>query len=548
MQKVKNVLLLAMSILPKELKENYYQYQNEDGEEVVFSAISQLEPITRMLNSKLGKKGEKLDKIIILETELTLAELEGKPPAVDYYKQRIALSAQETKNIHVPVDENQYVDIPIDENVLAEGIREAIDIILQENEKCIKSNDKMKLWIDTQGGLRDVVMVFTAIISLLREQGIEAEGIYSIRFESGKTKENPCPIIDQTKKYDIFKFVSAMQEFMDFGKATGFKKYYGEETSFVKAIEKIADAIQICQPQMFENALRGFAAYLKSNQDKIGDPYLQIFIEFIKKDYGVLLEKPDDTIEQIKWCVRKEFYQQAMTIYTEKIPRYYYEKGILPLELDTEKKSGYVTNLYADAFYTKFFAQTKKKLDKKFKTILEDLLCKHEDLNKNAQKYLRVEAEKTENGVVSEALSRLMEDLKCKYDKDGNLLQGQPKEEAKEVQKYIKTICNDNKKCNELLYDCSLEGKFIEKVFAIKAAKEIEPKSAKLMEYYLAIKLLRNRMNHASDTDSGEEKKAAIAFLKKDGIDIGVEIVQDETRLDYQKIKNTIIDGLSCFD
>ena len=90
MQKVKNVLLLAMSILPKELKENYYQYQNEDGEEVVFSAISQLEPITRMLNSKLGKKGEKLDKIIILETELTLAELEGKPPAVDYYKQRIA--------------------------------------------------------------------------------------------------------------------------------------------------------------------------------------------------------------------------------------------------------------------------------------------------------------------------------------------------------------------------------------------------------------------------------------------------------------------------
>lgn len=542
MKKVKNVLLLAMSILPKnaEQKENYYQYQNEDGEDVVFPAISQLEPITRMLNSRLGKKGEKLDKIIILETEKTVIASDDKPSAVDFYKQRIALSAQE--------EEKQYVDIPIDENVPAEGIREATDIILQENEKCVKGNDKMKLWIDTQGGFRDVVMVFTAIISLLREQGIEAEGIYSIHFWPGSTKENPCPIIDQTKKYDIFKFVSAMQEFMDFGKATGFKKYYGEETSFVKAIEKIADAIQICQPQMFENALRGFAAYLKSNQDKIGDPYLQIFIEFIKKDYGILLEKPDDTIEQIKWCVRKEFYQQAMTIYTEKIPKYYYEQGILPLELDIEKKSGYGKNLYADAFYTKFFDTMRTKTDKLFEDILSALLCGQKDLNKNAQKYLRAEAEKTENGIVSGALLRLMENLKCKYDKDGNLLKKQSGQEALTVQGYIKDICNDKNKCNELLYEYSLKGAVIKKVFAIKAAKETEPKSAKLMEYYLAIKLLRNRMNHASDADSGEDEKAAIAYFKEDGIDIGVEIVQDEPRLDYQKIKKTIIDGLSCFD
>lgn len=46
---MKNILLLAMSTLPKETeKDNYYQYQK--GE--VFVARSQLEPITYMIDSE----------------------------------------------------------------------------------------------------------------------------------------------------------------------------------------------------------------------------------------------------------------------------------------------------------------------------------------------------------------------------------------------------------------------------------------------------------------------------------------------------------------
>lgn len=247
---MKNVLLLAMSTLPKDIKkENRYQYQNENGEVEVLTAISQLEPVTHMLNNELGKKGEKLDKIIILETEETRNGADGKPAAVAFYKQRVAMFAEEIK----------YDDILIDENQPAEGIRKATDRILLEYEDSINNKDEMKLWIDTQGGFRDIVVVFTAIISLLREQGIEAEKIYATRYnhKSGETGQKPHPIIDQTAKYDIFKFVSAMQEFMDFGKATGLKKYYGEKNGFVQAIDKIADAIQMCQPQMFEEGTSG---------------------------------------------------------------------------------------------------------------------------------------------------------------------------------------------------------------------------------------------------------------------------------------------------
>ncbi len=49
---MKNILLLAMSTLPKETeKDNYYQYQK--GE--VFVARSQLEPITYMIDSERKK-------------------------------------------------------------------------------------------------------------------------------------------------------------------------------------------------------------------------------------------------------------------------------------------------------------------------------------------------------------------------------------------------------------------------------------------------------------------------------------------------------------
>lgn len=432
----------------------------------------------------------------------------------------------------------------------------ATNIILQENEGCEKDNDKMKLWIDTQGGFRDVVMVLTAIISLLREQGIEAEGIYASRFRSGSTRETPCPIVNQTEKYKIFKFVSAMQEFMDFGNATGLKAYYGEEDSFVQAIGKIADSIQMCQPQMFEEALRGFAAYLRFEQykkDRRKDQYIQIFVDFIKKDYGVLLDKPDDTIEQIKWCVHKEFYQQAMTIYTEKIPRYYAEKGILDLKVDSRQKSRYGKNPYVDAFCTDLYDDML--IDEKDRQLNELLtkMIEYEKVNEpdSAVRYLQSQQAQGElNPAVQMAVNTLIGRLQNSFDSSGKR-KGKNKG-TKTIQQYIMNYCDGQGKGNraELLGEknkySNMKG-YEKKVRAIEEAKNKNPELVKLMEYYLAIKLLRNRMNHASGEKGEEGEREAVAFLKAEGIDIGMEIVQDELRIDYPKIKKLITDGLDCF-
>ena len=537
---MKNVLLLAMSTLPNNIqKDNYYQYQN--GE--VFTARSQLEPITHMLSEERKKKGEKLDKIVILETDETMKADVGKVSAVDFYKERVNIFTKEI----------EYIDIPIDENKPAEGIRKATTIILKDYKEQKENQDKMNLWIDTQGGFRDVVMVFNAIISLLREQGIEPRGIYSIRYDKDNTKDNPCPIIDQTKKYDIFKFVSAMQEFMDFGKATGFKKYYGEESDFVQAIESIADAIQMCQPQEFEEALQKFADYLKSESYKNDDPYLQIFIEFMKNDYSILLREPENTVEQIRWCVRKEFYQQAVTIYIEKMPKYYHDHGIVVLKVDDNEKINHGKNPHANAFYTELFEEML--IDEKDEQ-LKDILYKMKtyvsvnDLD-SVIKYLKdVQKKQNLDWVVQAAINKLIDRLQEKFDACGIKKKNKSKG-AKTIQEYIDIICSVGGRGNrsELLYGrkrAQSEDGYERKIRAIIEAKSKKTELVKMMEYYLAMKLLRNRMNHASEEDIKEDEQKAVVFLKSERIDIGIEIEQGRVQFDYQKIKKLIIDGLEC--
>ncbi len=534
---MRNILLLAMSTLPNDIeKDNYYQYQ--EGE--IFAARSQLEPVTYMIDSERKKKGEKLDKIIILETTETQKLSNHKISAVGFYKERVGRF----------LDEVEYVDIWIDEINPAEGIRKATSAVWQEFENQKNQQDQMNLWIDTQGGFRDVVMVFNAILSLLREQGIEPKGIYSIRYTRENTKEKPCPIINQTKNYDIFKFVAAMQEFMDFGKATGFKKYYGEENEFVQIIGGIADAIQMCQPQKFEEALMKFAVYLKSEKYNDVDPYLQIFVQFIKDDYGDLLEHPDNTVEQIKWCVRKEFYQQAMTIYIEKMPKYYAEQGIVTLNINSEQKVQRGKNVYADAFYEGVFDELlRDENDELLNKLLTDLV-ESEKINEGqwAQKYLKAEIAKLQNEKVRNAVEKIIKNLEQCFDSNAKPTAIQLQNKCpKKVRGYINNMRDKQGRSQryQLLYGTSMpKGTYEKKICAINAAKVKAPQLVKKLEYYMAMKLLRNRMNHASEEEIEEDEQKAVTFLKAERIDIGMQMKDDGLQIDFEKIGKLILDGL----
>ena len=61
----------------------------------------------------------------------------------------------------------------------------------------------------------------------------------------------------------------------------------------------------------------------------------------------------------------------------------------------------------------------------------------------------------------------------------------------------------------------------------------------------MAMKLLRNRMNHASEEDIEEDEQKAVTFLKSEQIDIGMQMKHGGVQIDFEKIGKLILEGIS---
>lgn len=589
-----NVVLLAMSTLnDRGVEEHKYGYKYVEGseeKEKIILGRSQLEPITHMLDIKLAMEGESLDKAIILTTKETKNDqnvtiryrrnrkkkkesrtlstwmrrvcgdrkqtpeeviVKKTISAVNYYKERVR---RFNKNVI-------FEEVDIDEKEPAQGIADAISKIIEENNK----HEEMRLWIDTQGGFRDISMVINAIISLLKEQGIKPAGIYAIRFNPGAQdmskkggKITSNQIIDQTEKYRIFDFVSAMQEFMDYGKAGGLQKYLGGENEFAKIAAGIADAIQMCQPKGFEKGLKKLAEYLDSGQYQGNDTYMDIFADYIRKDYGILLDEPENPIEQIKWCVKKEFYQQAITIYIEQMPKYYYDKGWLGSGIALGNKRVFGEDPYVKYFYTDLFnglveKDEKDEKDEELAKILKDAVSRGKVYDRRgAVVYLNEKRKNATSDKVDKAIRRIVGQIGERFDENGKIKKERDETNgAKCIKTYLNSMSVESGKKDRyrMLYGKDMdttESTLAKKVAAIKMAEEKTPHLVKIMKYYLAVKLLRNRMNHASEDEAQEDEQNALIFLRNEGIDNGVSIENGEVTIDYQKIGSLLLEGVQA--
>ena len=601
-----NVLLLAMSTLPPNLKDNYYIceediYGEKLAEPIRYTGRSQLEPITHMLYDQLKERDEELNHVIILETEstqksITIQTMNNEDSdngreisAVDYYIDRVnKLCGKDIGFQHVKIDENipdEGIELAI--NKIMEFANESEDTEQTETAAPAPETEKFHLWIDTQGGFRDIVLVCNAIISLLKEQGIEPEGIFSIQFDPKKNNiESGCPIINQTKKYNVFKFVSAMQEFIDYGKATGLKKYYednpdqsSEQTKeLVKVIRNIADAIQMCQPGDFEAGIAELKSFLeKLDKDKL-NTYLRIFVDFIKKDYGKLMENPDDTIKQIDWCLKKEFYQQALTIYIENLPKYYIENKRVPEITRENAKVQPGHDIYGTMFYEYMYDsfiqndENEESSDdnelKELRKILKNISTDISGMNESKEKSNKIKSElgnrANDNNIKSPIKEALGGIKNCLKDiEKGKNVSGTDsvilnKLTAKYTAGRLNQITNSNDILNYFLTGTTdikkndTETKtYRKKVKAIDNAKKYEATCSlykdlpAIMEYYLAAKMYRNRMNHASETGISDDEKEAIEYLKNDGIIITIKDEDNNLKFDFSKLKDVLSNGIS---
>ena len=356
-----NVLLISMSTLPRLPKYNTYKIK-EGGRTLCFKGLSQLEPHTKYVLYKLALSQERLDRIVILESVKARTEKRNDwlgETATSFYKKRINdyLTGRHADafDIQDPLSEEPETTLPAgfySEKNAPEMIPIELEnpvffwnAIVKIRGNAERDNKKIHLYMDMQGGDRNTVAQMNAIVELLKSQGVIIKGRYANDYEP--SKKTPCHTIrDAREEYRTYDLMSAMDAFTRYGWGDGLKDYFNgkaaagsKEEKLIKAINKASVAISTCNADTFDNAIKDIGnlrrdfetgeASTQEDGDSVNITQMDVVFKDIKEDYAPLFDAKYRYVEQIRWCFRKKFVQQALTIFEAKMPYEFVHSGLL---------------------------------------------------------------------------------------------------------------------------------------------------------------------------------------------------------------------------
>lgn len=352
---MKKIILLAMSTLRTSEDKQFFvvnesNFVYEETKEIN-NCRGQLEPIVKLLidESQLDKDNV---EIIILYTNETKNQKkfvkfkgekdgEAEYSSLDYFKYRIDNYIKEDKGYDLSC--RTYKEINIDENFVLDGIKDAIAHIRTLYNG--SNEDKIEFWIDTHGGFRDISLVINAIISVLRIENEEylPKKILGVKYDGSVSK-----IVDQKYAFDILKFVSGMEAFSKYGNADILVEYFDNEKSLkknnkceetAKSMKEVSKGMKECNPNAYVDGLNRLRRNIVEFNDE-DSSLMGIFKDYIVADYDDLIKVNQDVLALavIKRCVKKQMYQQALTLIESLMPEFYMKNKILYIKDMTDEE------------------------------------------------------------------------------------------------------------------------------------------------------------------------------------------------------------------
>ena len=342
-----STILMAVSTFngrnhPRMESGDQFQGIGNDGKDIIIDDCkSQGESIVRYFLKRMPPEDEV--NIIMLCSRKTLEQDEKNGidsngnihSAVSYLKKRIDESPEKGNHkINYQVIKLYKNQLPIEHRLQEEDIIDpSVPLIsASKEEECYFPDDELgaiamaaefirsqknqerrsfRLYIDTHGGLRDVVIALGAVISLLSVgEAIRPKLIMGINMASGR-------IEDQSAAFNIFSFFSGINDFLHFGNADVLSEYFDSKNEF-SYLTGADPAVQ--------NTARQITS--EDGNSILKGTSLGIFEQKIKDEYGDLLKDPN-ILDLIIWCVNRGLIQQALTFIESMLPYYYQDKEIL---------------------------------------------------------------------------------------------------------------------------------------------------------------------------------------------------------------------------
>lgn len=334
-----NILVCYMSILKKEATEHPYGYGKippEDGPKSLQTNE------TGMLY--LQDNGILLDKIFSFVTK------EAAETALPYLTEKFGTDKFET------------IDAAFDDDAYA--CMQRMAEMMKKLQKYKKENPDVKIHIDFTGGPRNASMLLLALFQLLKHEGFNLGRIIYTKYLSKGENPYECFIVENAKELlQMFTLISGAEEFSRFGSATQINEYFKDSQptcssniqAILEAMDDFSEKLKICSSQkIMMDSIRKLSNALdkcdsitfdENTENKYREEFFTTMLPGIKEKYAIILDergtnkKGKNIFSLIYWCADKGFLQQALTYYTEWIPKYLCDSNWLIPNNDFEKKS-----------------------------------------------------------------------------------------------------------------------------------------------------------------------------------------------------------------
>lgn len=226
--------------------------------------------------------------------------------------------------------------------------------ILAEAEKIQREQGAdcpITIHADMTGGMRNASMMMLGVMRLLNFSGLQMGKILYSNWERNRDVNY---VEDSQDVYRFFDLVAGATEFAKYGSVEKLADYYNidvfeqkpytdecnlsrELYELVNAMGYFAQSIKLCRYGELEDAcallaekIQAFTNLAPQNYD-VNDKLFATLLPTIEESYKTVLSAHDD-LDIITWCVKQGHLQQAMTLYTERVPEFIDKQGFYTLD------------------------------------------------------------------------------------------------------------------------------------------------------------------------------------------------------------------------
>ena len=527
MEEKNAVILLFLS----DTKENQKTFIYKDEQGNTYEGNHTNDAPLRYLINHINQSNTKLSQILCI-TSLKVKQEQFAEPALIHY-QRIVFE-ESGENVHleeIPYDyqivDGQFVDVERLEERSFQIYNAIKDIDLS----------KSHIYVDYTGGLRDISYLMTSLIRYFEITGVKCQKVIYSNFQSKS-------INDISYIYEMYQMISGTNEFISYGNAKQLKELFKNDhdpliKDVINSIVNFSNTLSLCNVAQIDKSITDVVSSIekfeKFDYKDIKHASLQYLIPTIKENMQlnkIVINHQINYPLLIKWCLRNDLLQQAITLYIEKMPHYYLNNGIFPnilIKKDSSKNEPDIFYGIFDTLKEVFDPETREICH--FSHILNtidfsdcqerrdyiSLLNKYQNQIKTKTLFDFIKKSVDKKGVSYNKHIKIY-DKSIQINNISSFLNSL-KNNIKNNRNYIHYFIYNNpdmfKKYDQFYKDTKASQGELTKTYKKKAMllqylveNEIDNKDIilEILAYYLSFKFIRNRINHAVEKDLDENE------------------------------------------